>query len=85
MPQSTNGLDDAMVYGPTHKLGLIRDTSIQPFTAKAETFEILVPADSGKLKVLIDLNYQLRPGNIYPIHRKMLEVQWNKGESHIKP
>ncbi|MCF8127302.1 MAG: hypothetical protein K9N10_02205 [Deltaproteobacteria bacterium] len=74
MPQSTNELDDAMVYGPTHKLGLIRDTSIQPFMAKVETFEASVPQGAQKLRVTVDLNYQLRPGDIYPIHLKTMEI-----------
>ena len=78
MPQSTNGLNDAVVYGPTHKLGLIRDTSIQPFTAKKEIFEAPMPLDVEILKVTVDLNYQLRPGDVYPIHLKTVEVLMGK-------
>lgn len=74
MPQSTNSLDDSMVYGPTHKLGIIRDTSIQPFTPKVERFEAAVPDGGGKVKVLVGLSYQLRPGDIYPIHQKSLKI-----------
>jgi len=75
MPQSTDGLDNAMVYGPTNKLGLIRDTSIQPFAAKKETFETSIPQGVKKVTVTVDLNYQLRPGDVYPIHMKTVEVQ----------
>ena len=78
MPQSTNGLDDVMVYGPTQKLGLIRDTSIQPFMAKEEIFEAPMPPGVEKLKITVDLNYQLRPGDVYPIHLKTMEVLMGK-------
>lgn len=75
MPQSTDGLNNAVVYGPTRKLGLIRDTSIQPFTEKKEIFEASVPHGVKNLSVTVDLNYQLRPGDVYPIHLKTVEVQ----------
>jgi len=78
MPQSTNSLNNDMVYGPTHKLGIIRDTSIQPFTAKIETFEAAVAEDIVKVKVLVDLSYQLRPGDVYPVHKKSMEIHMNK-------
>ncbi len=74
MPQSTDGLDDVMVYGPTKKLGIIRDTSIQPFAEKKETFEASLPRGVQKLSVTVDLNYQLRPGDVYPIHRDTIGV-----------
>ena len=74
MPQSTNSLNNVMVYGPVEKLGLIRDTSIQPFMAKEETFEAPIPQGVEKVKVTVDLNYQLRPGDIYPIHLQTTEI-----------
>ncbi len=78
MPQSSDSLSNVMVYGPTHKVGLIRDTSIQPFTTKEETFEAQIPPGVEKLKVTVDLNYQLRPGDIYPIHLKTVELSSNR-------
>ena len=74
MPQSTDGLDNVMVYGPTNKLGIIRDTSIQPFAEKKETFEASIPRGLQKLSVIVILNYQLRPGDVYPIHRDTIGV-----------
>ena len=68
MPQSTTSLDNTMVYGPDKKLGIIRDTSIQPFTSKAETFEIKVSETVKLVNVVVSLTYQLRPGDVYPIH-----------------
>ena len=78
MPQSTNSLNEVMVYGPTNKFGIFRDTSIQPFSAKEETFEVPVPEGVRRIKVLVDLSYQLRPGDVYPIHQVYREIQINK-------
>lgn len=78
MPQSTDSLGNAMVYGPTHKLGILRDTSIQPFAAKAETFEASIPEGTGKVRVNVELSYQPRPGDVYPIHLKTVELQSNE-------
>ena len=68
MPQSSNSLNNTMVYGPDKKLGIIRDTSIQPFASKEETFEIKVPEIVKDVNVAVSLSYQLRPGDVYPIH-----------------
>lgn len=68
MPQSTDSLSSTMVLGPDRKLGLIRDTSIQPFSPKEETFEIAVPSGIGEVNVSVDLSYQPRPGDVYPVH-----------------
>ena len=78
MPQSTDSLNNAMVYGPTHKVGIIRDTSIQPFAAKEETFEASIPEDIGMVRVNVDLSYQPRPGDVYPIHHKTVELHLGK-------
>ncbi|MDQ1335381.1 MAG: hypothetical protein QG552_2331 [Thermodesulfobacteriota bacterium] len=78
MPQSTDSLNNAMVYGPTHKLGIIRDTSIQPFAAKTETFEASMPEGIGKVRVNVELSYQPRPGDVYPIHHKTVELHLGK-------
>jgi hypothetical protein len=77
MPQSTASLDKTMVYGPDKKLGIIRDTSIQPFAPKEELFEIKVPGPIEKVNVEVNLSYQLRPGDTYPIHRivKKLSIE----------
>ncbi len=68
MPQSTDSLDSVMVLGPEKKLGLIRDTSIQPFAPREESFEIPVPNDVKGVNVTVQLSYQPRPGDVYPIH-----------------
>ena len=68
MPQATDSRSNHMVLGPDKKLGLIRDTSIQPFTPKEELFEISVPPGIHIVNVKVDLSYRPRPGNVYPIH-----------------
>jgi len=68
LPQATDGRSSEMALGPDKKLGLIRDTSIQPFAPKEETFEIPVPQGVKEIQVTVHLSYQPRPGNIYPIH-----------------
>jgi len=74
MPQSTASLDNTMVYGPDIKLGIIRDTSIQPFMSKEELFEIKMPETIKKVDIEINLTYQLRPGDIYPIRRIVKQI-----------
>ena len=74
MPQSTTSVDNTMVYGPDKKLGLIRDTSIQPFASKEETFDIKIPETVKTVNLEVNLSYQLRPGDIYPIHRIVRQI-----------
>lgn len=68
MPQATDSRSSQMVLGPDKKLGLIRDTSIQPFAPKEETIEIPLPEGVTDVDLEINLTYQPRPGDIYPIH-----------------
>ncbi len=74
MPQSTDSRSTQMVLGPENKLGLIRDTSIQPFVPKKETIEIPLAAGLSNAVIEVSLSYQPRPGNIYPIHKVVRNV-----------
>ena len=74
MPQSTDSRSTQMVLGAANKLGLIRDTSIQPFAPKEETFEVPLPADLRNAVIEVNLRYQLRPGNLCPIHEVVRNV-----------
>ncbi len=78
MHQSTDSLNNAMVYDPIHKVGIVRDTNIQPCAAKTETFEAPIPDGIGKIRVNVDLSYQPRPGDVYPIHHKIVELDPGK-------
>jgi len=74
MPQATDSRSNQMMLGPDKKLGLIRDTSIQPFAPKEETMEIPLPPGVTKAVIEVQLTYQPRPGNIYPIHKVVRNV-----------
>jgi len=63
-----------MVLGPENKLGFIRETSIQPFAPKEETIEIPLPSGVREATVELNLSYQPRPGNVYPIHKVVKTV-----------
>lgn len=74
MPQATDSRSNQMMLGPDKKLGLIRDTSIQPFAPKEETMEVPFPKGVTKAVIEVRLTYQPRPGNIYPIHTVVKNV-----------
>jgi hypothetical protein len=74
MPQSTDSRNSIMVFPTDKKLGIIRDTSIQPFTPKEETFEIPISKDVKNLKLTVQLSYSLRPGEDYPVHSVIKNV-----------
>ena len=78
MPQSTDARSTRMVLGPENKLGLIRDTSIQPFAPKEETIEIPLPKGLKDAVIEVNLSYQPRPGNIYPIHKVVRNVSLDR-------
>lgn len=69
MPQATTYCDEKMVYGAHRKAGYIRDTSLQPFKPKEETFDIELPGTLRNVDVVVELTYQPVPGNIIPIHK----------------
>lgn len=68
MPQSTDSRNSVMVFDTDKKLGIVRDTSIQPFAAKEEVFEIPVPKEVKKVNLTVRLSFALRPGDDFPIH-----------------
>ncbi|MBI5248723.1 MAG: hypothetical protein HY912_04445 [Desulfomonile tiedjei] len=76
--QATDSCSTQTALGPDKKLGLIRDTSIQPFAAKEETIEVPLPAGMMDAVIEVNLRYQPRPGNIYPIHKVVRNVSLDK-------
>ncbi len=68
MPQSTDSRNSIMVFGTDRKMGIIRDTSLQPFAPKEETFEIPVAKEVKAVKLTVRLVFSLRPDADYPIH-----------------
>lgn len=68
MPQCTDSLGPVMVLGPDKKLGIIRDTTFQPFRNHGETFEIHLQKPAKVLNLQLRLLYVLRPDDEIPIH-----------------
>jgi len=68
MPQCTDSLGPAMVLGPDRKLGIVRDTTLQPFKPKRESFVIPLGQTCRELTLRVRLYYELRPGQEIPLH-----------------
>ncbi|AFM27978.1 hypothetical protein Desti_5390 [Desulfomonile tiedjei DSM 6799] len=76
--QATDSRSTQTALGPDKKLGLIRDTSIQPFAPKEETVEIPLPAEIRDAVIEINLSYRPRPGNVFPIHNVLRKVNLDR-------
>jgi len=69
-PQATSCLNEKMVYGAQNKSSYVRDTSLQPFESKDETFEIKLPEGVRTADVTVELVYEVQnPENRLPIHK----------------
>ena len=74
-PQATNTLEPKMLYGAQVKVANIRDTSIQPYRAKEETFEFIMPEGVRTVDLDILLTYEVvNPGMRYDIHQLTRQV-----------
>jgi hypothetical protein len=68
--QATNCLNEKMVYGAQNKASYVRDTSLQPYESKDETFEIKLPEGVRTADVTVELTYEIQvPDNKVPIHK----------------
>ena len=82
--QATNCRDEKMAYGAQNKTSYVRDTSLQPFQTKAESFEIFLPYETKDgnnvpsvrtVDVTVELNYEVQnPDNKIPIFKATKEV-----------
>jgi hypothetical protein len=69
-PQATSCLNEKMVYGAQNKSSYVRDTSLQPFESKDETFEVRLPEGVRTADVTVELNYEINvPENKVLIHK----------------
>jgi hypothetical protein len=69
-PQATSCLNEKMVYGAQNKSSYVRDTSLQPFESKDETFEIKLPEGVRTADVTVELVYEVQnPEARVPIHK----------------
>jgi hypothetical protein len=68
--QATSCLNEKMVYGAQNKSSYVRDTSLQPFESKDETFEIKLPEGVRTADVTVELVYEVQnPEARVPIHK----------------
>jgi len=69
-PQATTCRDNKMIYGAQWKAQYIRDTSLQPYEEKDETFEIELPEGVRTVDVTVTLTYEInKPDNKIEIHK----------------
>jgi hypothetical protein len=69
-PQATTCRDNKMIYGAQWKTQYIRDTSLQPYGEKAETFEIQLPKGVRTVDLTVELRYEInKPANQIVIQR----------------
>jgi hypothetical protein len=78
-PQATSCLNEKMVYGAQNKSSYVRDTSLQPFESKDETFEVKLPEGVRAADVTVELNYEVQvPENRVPIHKVTRRVSLDR-------
>ena len=80
-PQGSTCRDEKMAYGAQNKSSYIRDTSLQPFQTKAESFEFDLPLDDKgapairTVDVTVELIYEIQsPDNKFTITKFAREV-----------
>ena len=78
-PQATDCKTNKMLYGAQVKTQYIRDTSLQPYETKAETFEIDLPADVRTVDVIVTLRYEInKPDNFIEIAKVYRKVSLDR-------
>jgi hypothetical protein len=78
-PQATSCLNEKMVYGAQNKSSYVRDTSLQPFESKNETFEVKLPEGVREADVTVELNYEIQvPENKVLIHKLTRRVSLDR-------
>lgn len=78
-PQASTCRDSKMMYGAQWKIQNIRDTSLQPYATKAETFEIKLPEGVRDADVTVALFYEVQnPDYKIAIHTITKKVSLDK-------
>lgn len=68
--QATTCLNEKQVYGAQNKASYVRDTSLQPYELKAETFEVKLPEGVRTADVTVELSYEIQvPENKVVFHK----------------
>jgi hypothetical protein len=77
--QATNCKTNKMLYGAQVKTQYIRDTALQPFETKAETFEIQLPKGLRTVDVIVSLRYEInKPANFIEIAKVNRKVSLDR-------
>jgi hypothetical protein len=77
--QATDCRTNKMLYGAQVKTQYIRDTALQPFETKAETFEIFLPAGVRVVDVTVSLRYEInKPDNFIEVARVTRKVSLDR-------
>ena len=77
--QATNCKTNKMLYGAQVKTQYIRDTALQPFETKAETFEIQLPQGVRAVDVTVSLRYEInKPANFIEIAKVSRKVSLDR-------
>lgn len=77
--QATNCKTNKMLYGAQVKTQYIRDTALQPFETKAETFEIFLPQGVRTVDLTVSLRYEInKPANFIEIDRVTRKVSLDR-------
>ena len=73
--QATDCRTKKMLYGAQVKTQYIRDTSLQPYDTKAETFEIFLQGGVRTVDVTVSLRYEInKPANSIEIFSETRKV-----------
>lgn len=77
--QATDCRTKKMLYGAQVKTQYIRDTALQPYATKAETFEIFLPDGVRTVDVTVSLRYEInKPANFIEITRLTRRVSLDR-------
>ena len=68
-----------MLYGAQVKSHYIRDTALQPYETKAETFEIFLPEGVRAVDLTVSLRYEInKPDNFIEIAKVTRKVSLDR-------
>lgn len=77
--QATDCRTNKMLYGAQVKTQYIRDTALQPYETKAETFEIFLPEGVRTVDLTVSLRYEInKPDNFIEIYRVERKVSLDR-------
>jgi hypothetical protein len=77
--QATDCRTNKMLYGAQVKTQYIRDTALQPYETKAETFEIFLPEGVRAVDLTVSLRYEInKPDNFIEIAKVTRKVSLDR-------